>query len=104
MQSHAERPSLTLQERLNTLRSGQTTIIVAHRLSTVMDADIIIVMQVAPFASPFCPNFAPNFLIGTGVKIEPGLQSCSLCRQLFRQIAGTPPLPCVFLLTPCPHD
>ena len=36
-----------LQESLSTLRSDQTTIIVAHRLSTVMDADIIIVMQVA---------------------------------------------------------
>ena len=35
-----------MQERLNTLRQGQTTVIVAHRLSTVMDADIIIVMQV----------------------------------------------------------
>ena len=36
-----------LQESLSSLRSDQTTIIVAHRLSTVMDADIIIVMQVA---------------------------------------------------------
>ena len=34
------------QESLSSLRSDQTTIIVAHRLSTVMDADIIIVMQV----------------------------------------------------------
>ena len=36
-----------LQERLDSLRKGQTTVIVAHRLSTVMDADIIIVMQVS---------------------------------------------------------
>ncbi|CAL5222423.1 g4785 [Coccomyxa viridis] len=34
-----------IQESLSSLRSDQTTIIVAHRLSTVMDADIIIVMQ-----------------------------------------------------------
>ena len=37
----------TLQEKLDSLRKGQTTVIVAHRLSTVMDADIIIVMQVS---------------------------------------------------------
>ena len=36
-----------LQDSLSSLRTDQTTIIVAHRLSTVMDADIIIVMQVA---------------------------------------------------------
>lgn len=40
-----------LQESLSSLRSDQTTIIVAHRLSTVMDADIIIVMQVAHASS-----------------------------------------------------
>lgn len=36
-----------VQDKLNSLRSGQTTVIVAHRLSTVMDADIIICMQVS---------------------------------------------------------
>lgn len=40
-----------VQESLSSLRSDQTTIIVAHRLSTVMDADIIIVMQVASASS-----------------------------------------------------
>ncbi|KAK9915875.1 hypothetical protein WJX75_005561 [Coccomyxa subellipsoidea] len=34
-----------LQEALSSKRIGRTTIIVAHRLSTIMDADIIIVMK-----------------------------------------------------------
>lgn len=36
-----------LKDALAAKRSGRTTIIVAHRLSTIMDADVIIVMKVS---------------------------------------------------------
>lgn len=35
-----------IQNAVATLRSNRTTIIVAHRLSTVMDADLIVVFKV----------------------------------------------------------
>ena len=56
-----------LQERLDSLRKGQTTVIVAHRLSTVMDADIIIVMQVRVMSLVYCkhPNACPLTQAGT---------------------------------------
>ena len=34
-----------VQSALKTLRQGRTTIVIAHRLSTVIDADIIYVME-----------------------------------------------------------
>lgn len=37
------------QDALGSMRSNRTTIIVAHRLSTIMDANIIIVMKVLSF-------------------------------------------------------
>lgn len=35
-----------VQDALGAMRSNRTTIIVAHRLSTIMDANVIIVMKV----------------------------------------------------------
>ena len=35
-----------IQEAMSTLREQRTTIIVAHRLSTIMDADLIVVLKV----------------------------------------------------------
>ena len=42
LDSHTER---AIQEELDRLAQGRTTVIIAHRLSTVVDADLIIVME-----------------------------------------------------------
>ena len=34
-----------IQEALDTLRKGRTTFVIAHRLSTVENADLILVME-----------------------------------------------------------
>ena len=39
------RTEIKIQEAFNTLMKGKTTFIVAHRLSTIKEADIILVMN-----------------------------------------------------------
>ncbi|HBX58971.1 MAG TPA: metal ABC transporter permease, partial [Methylophaga sp.] len=42
LDSHSER---IIQEAIRDISKGQTSLVIAHRLSTVVDADVIVVMQ-----------------------------------------------------------
>lgn len=46
-----ETADVDVQDALTSMRQNRTTVIVAHRLSTIMDVDVIVVMK-ARFAPP----------------------------------------------------
>jgi subfamily B ATP-binding cassette protein MsbA len=72
-----------VQEALARLRAGRTTLVIAHRLSTVRDADLIVAME---------NGRAAEQGDHAGLMVKGGLYARLVRTQAFTEVPATPPL------------